>query len=462
VVAGLVAESEAKDAVIAELRSEIAGLKRRLGQTSRNSSKPPSSDGLAKPVARSLRPKTGKSQGKQPGGPGTHLSMVDKPDRVVNHVPSLCSGCGKGLRCGGGDAGVVRRQVFDLPEIRPVITEHRLRRRRCRGCGQVTTAPAPRQAPAPASYGPGVTALAAYLLGYQHIPVARTAQFVADLLGLPVSTGWVAGVLSTTAAELDGFEDRVAQQLRTSPVVHVDETGIRVDGRTRWLHTASTTELTAYFLHDLRGGEAMDEFGILRDFRGVAVHDGWVSYQDFGCVHARCNAHHLRELLDAGETHPEHTWPTLAGNLLEQLNTAAHNARNTGLATIPPDILDPLISRFTRTVHLGLLLHPPSPGRKQSKTRNLLLRLRDYLPDVLRFARDLRVPFTNNQAERDLRMIKAQLKISGCWRTKTSAKTWLRVRAYISTTRKNGINTLTALHNAITGNPWLPPKPETT
>ncbi len=460
-VARLVAENEVKDAVIAELRAEIVGLKRRLGQNSQNSSKPPSSDGLAKPAPMSLRRKTGRAQGKQPGGPGAYLSMVDNPDTVVNHVPSSCSGCGKGLRA-GVEAGVVRRQVLELPEIRPVVIEHRLYRRRCRGCHQVTTATAPKEASAPACYGPGVTALAAYLLGYQHIPVARTAQFLADLVSLPVSTGWVAGVLATTAAELGEFDKRLAEALRRSPVAHFDETGMRVDGRTRWLHTACTRELTAYFLHDLRGAEAMRTFGVLPRFRGVAMHDGWPSYQDYGGTHARCNAHHLRELLEAAETHPEHAWPGLAGKLLEQLNNAAHDARTAQRDTIPSDILDPLISRFTRTINLGLLLHPPNPGRKQSKTRNLLLRLRDYLPDVLRFARDLRVPFTNNQAERDLRMIKAQLKISGCWRTTTNAHAWLQVRAYISTTRKNGINTHTALHNAITGNPWLPPKPEMT
>jgi hypothetical protein len=174
---------------------------------------------------------------------------------------------------------------------------------------------------------------------------------------------------------------------------------------------------------------------ILTQFRGVAVHDGLMSYQDFGREHARCNAHHLRELVAASEAYPEHTWPRIAITTLEQLNTAAHTARDAGLGAIPTHIVDPLISRFVRTVNLGLLLHPPERGRKQSKTRNLLVRLRDY---------------------QHLRMIKAQLKISGGWRTQHGARAWLRVRGYISTARKNGLHIITALRDAITGNPWLP------
>ncbi|MFD9960837.1 IS66 family transposase [Amycolatopsis sp. NPDC058986] len=440
---------------IAALRDEVAVLKRRLGSNSGNSSMPPSADRFSKPAPKSLRGKTGRRQGKQPGAPGANLSVVENPDTIVNHVPSSCAGCGCRLRQ-AGDAGIVRRQVVDLPPVRPSVTEHRLRRLRCRGCGHVTTAAGPAEATAAVCYGPNVTALAVYLLTYQHIPVVRTAQLLADVLGLPVSTGWVGGVLAPVASRLDEFAGCVVRQLRAAPVAHFDETGIRVEGKRWWLHTACTSTLTAYLPHRLRGGEAMDEFGILRGFRGVIVHDGWLSYQDYGRIHARCNAHHLRELVAASETHPEHTWPLIAIKTLEELNTAAHAARDAGQAEIPARIRDPLISRFLRTINLGLLLHPPERGRKQSKTRNLLVRLRDYQDQVLRFARDLRVPFTNNQAERDLRMIKAQLKISGGWRTQHGAHTWLRVRSYISTVRKNRVHVITAIRDAITGNPWLP------
>ncbi|MBE1495344.1 transposase [Amycolatopsis lexingtonensis] len=380
---------------------------------------------------------------------------MKNPDTIVDHTPSACAGCGAGLRR-TDRAGVIRRQVVDLPPVRPAVTERHLHRLRCGGCHRVTTAPGPAEATAPACYGPNVTALAVYLLTYQHMPVARTAQLLADLMGLPVSTGWVAGVLTPVAAQLDGFAQQVEDALRAAPVAHFDETGIRVAGKNWWLHVV----LTAYLPHRQRGGEAMDEFGILTYFRGVAVHDGLMSYEDFGRKHARCNAHHLRELDAAGEAHPEYAWPRIAITTLEQLNTAAHTARDAGQATIPAHIVDPLLSRFVRTINVGLLLHPPDRGRKQSKTRNLLVRLRDYQHQVLLFARDLTVPFTNNQAERDLRLIKAQLKISGGWRTPHGAHAWLRVRSYISTARKNG-HVITALRDAITGNPWLPTTIET-
>ncbi|WP_439382372.1 IS66 family transposase [Amycolatopsis lexingtonensis] len=410
-VAAQAVELERAREEIVRLRDEVAQLRGRLGMNSGNSSMSPLSDRFSKPAPRSLRGMTGRKRGKQPGVPGASLSLVDDSDQVVDHVPSSCSGCGTGMRR-RDEVGVARRQVVDLPEVRPSVTEHRLHRLRCRGCHRVTTASAPAEATAPACYGPNVTALA-------------------DLMGLPVSTGWVAGVLTPVAVNLEGFAERVEQALRVAPVAHVDETGIRVAGRNWWLHVACAPRLTAYLPHRQRGGEVMDEFGILNYFRGVAVHDGLMSYQDFGRNHARCNAHYLRELVAAGETHPEHTWPRIAKKTLEELNAAAHAARNAGLEAIPANIVDPLISRFVRTIHLGLLLHPPSRDHKQSKTRNLLVRLRDYQHQVLLFARDLTVPFTTNQAERDLRMIKAQLKISGGWRTHHGAQAWLRVRGYL-------------------------------
>ncbi|WP_439379135.1 IS66 family transposase [Amycolatopsis lexingtonensis] len=320
---------------IVRLRDEVAQLRGRLGMNSGNSSMPPLSDRFSKPAPRSLRGMTGRKRGKQPGVPGASLSLVDDPDRVVDHVPSSCSGCGTGMRR-RDEVGVARRQVVDLPEVRPSVAEHRLHRLRCRGCHRVTTASAPAEATAPACYGPNVTALAVYLLTFQHVLVGRTVQLLEDLMGLRVSTGWVAGVLAPVAANLDGFAQRVEQALRTAPVAHVDETGIRVAGRNWWLHVACTSHLTAYLPHRQRGGEAMDEFGILNYFRGVTVHDGLMSYQDFGRNHARCNAHHLRELVAASEAHPEHTWPAIAFRTLEELNTAAHAARVAAWTPSPP------------------------------------------------------------------------------------------------------------------------------
>lgn len=454
-------------AEVTRLTARVAELERQLKTNSQNSSKPPSQDTFAKPPPRSLRRKTGRGQGKQPGAAGASLALVEDPDRVVDHVPAACSGCGNGLghRL---DVGVVRRQVHDLPDIRPVVTEHRLHQRRC-GCGVLTTAAAPAEATAPACYGPNITALAAYLLTYQHLPIARAAELLAEVTGTKVSTGWVAGVLGRLAPGLEPFVAATRAAITAAPVAHFDETGIRVLSRNRWLHSASTTWLTAYFLHDKRGREAIDAFGILDRFTGIAVHDGYHSYRTYDLTHALCNAHHQRELQAAAETYPGQTWPEAISAVLDELNTAAHTARDLDLPEIPDEVLTPLTRRYDTHIQTGLDQHPrnhrghPKGGRpSQTPARRLLQRLADYRNDVLRFAFDLTVPFTNNQAERDIRMTKTQLKITGGWRTHHGATTWLTIRSYISTIRKNGLHVLTALRDAITGNPWLPTSLATT
>jgi transposase len=454
-------------AEIERLTARVTELERQLTTNSRNSSKPPSQDLHTTPAPKSLRRKTGRGQGKQPGTPGTNLALVTDPDVVVDHVPSACAGCGQDLRRRPGVL-VGRRQVHDLPPIVPVVTEHRLYQRRC-GCGVLNTATAPVAASAPACYGPNITALAAYLLTYQHLPIARTTQLLAEVTGTAVSTGWVASVLGRLAPQLVPFVDATRAAVKAAPVAHFDETGIRVLSKNRWLHSASTLWLTAYFLHDKRGRTAIDAFGILDGFTGIAVHDGYHSYRTYPLTHALCNAHHQRELLAATETYPDHTWPAGISAALDALNTAAHTARDQGLTAIPGEILTALTDRYDSHVQAGLALHPrnatghPQGGRpRQTPARRLLRRLAEHRGDVLRFAFDLTVPFTNNQAERDIRMTKAQLKITGGWRTTHGATAWLTARSYVSTVRKNGVNVLTALHDAITGNPWLPPHPATT
>lgn len=454
-------------AEVARLTARVAELERQLKTNSQNSSKPPSQDTFAKPPPRSLRRKTGRGQGKQPGAPGASLKLVADPDSVVEHVPAACAGCGSGLD-EVPSCGVLRRQVHDLPEIVPVVTEHRLHQRRCR-CGVLTTAAAPAEAAAPACYGPNITALAAYLLTYQHLPIARAAELLAEVTATTVSTGWVAGVLGRLAPGLEPFVAATRAAVRAAPVAHFDETGVRVLSRNRWLHSVSTTWLTVYFLHDKRGREAIDAFGILDGFTGIAVHDGWHPYRTYDVTHALCGAHHQRELQAAAETYPGQSWPEAISAVLDELNAAAHTARDLDLPEIPDEVLTPLTRRYDTHVQDGLNLHPrnhrghPKGGRpSQSPARRLLDRLGKYRDDVLRFAFDLRIPFTNNQAERDIRMTKTQLKITGGWRTQHGATAWLTVRSYVSTVRKNGLNTLQALHDAITGNPWLPPSPATT
>jgi transposase len=460
-ITALTARLDALEADNAALRAENAELKRQLARNSRNSSRPPSTDGPEQtPPPRSLRRTTGRKAGKQPGTQGFSLELVDDPDEVVDHVPSCCRGCGTGLET-ATRVGVVRRQVRDVAPAVLTVTEHRLHKRRCE-CGQVTTATAPAQvAAAPVSYGPNLRSWVVYLLVFQHIPVARVVELVTDLSGARPSTGWVCRVLRDTAAALATVEKTIRTLLTAARILHVDETGAKVTGARWWLHVASTPKLTTFHLDQSRGRAAINTLGVLPGFTGVAVHDAWASYDGYDCAHALCGAHIARELVAAAETHADQHWPPQAIEALFGLNTAAHDARDQGMPSIPPEIAEPLLHAWRHAILVGLSSHPRRPGRKQSKTRNLLERLRDREVQVLRFAQDLTVPFTNNQAERDLRPAKTQMKISGTFRSETSATAWARIRGFVSTARKHGINAYEAIHSAVIGNPWTPPLPTT-
>ncbi|MDQ3153318.1 MAG: IS66 family transposase [Actinomycetota bacterium] len=372
----------------------IAELERQLGRNSRNSSQPPSADGPAVSPSRAARRRSGRNPGKQPGAGGSALFQTSDPDEIVDHVPEACGGCGSDL-ADAIAAGVVRRQVHDIPTITPTVVEHRLHKRRC-GCGATTTAVAPVGVGAAAVYGPNLRALAVYLLVFQHIPVARTAMLIADLTGTRPSTGWISSVLSTVAGVLGDVEKLIKSLITLAHVIHVDETSSNINGARWWLHVASTDKFTPYHLHPSRGRTAVAEFDVLPAFRGTVVHDALSVYDAYPQArHALCCQHLARELVAAGEAHPEHAWPDLALRALHGLNTAAHQAREQQLPAIPPEIGDRLLDSWRHALLVGLAEHRRVPGRRQSKARNLLMRLHDRDHQVLLFARDLSVPFTN-------------------------------------------------------------------
>jgi transposase len=446
-------------AQVSMLESKLAELEERLGRNPRNSSMPPSAEGFSKPPSpsRAERRAAGRKQGKQPGAPGKHLAQVVDPDHVIQHAPSSCSSCGSGL----DDAEVVgteRRQVFDLPEIRLVVTEHVSERRRCR-CGCTTKAIFPRAAIAPACYGPGIRALAAYLAVHQHLPMDRMAQLFSDVLSVPVSVGALAQMVAEAADATTPFLEATRDLLHDVPVVHFDETGGRAAGRLHWVHSASTGLLTLLDCHPKRGRAAMDDLGVIGEMSGVAVHDGWKPYRHYDLDHALCNAHHLREL-KAVAVGWDQGWANDLAGLLVEAKHAVEDSRASGLDHLDATTLHSIRVRYGQLVAKGFSLNPaPEFGKRsgyEKKAFNLLRRLDGQRADVLRFVTDFAVPFDNNQAERDIRMVKLQQKISGSWRTLDGARNFCAIRSYASTLRKQDHNVLAGLRQLFEGQAWIP------
>ncbi len=466
VQAAVIAELRAANASLvaanAALQARVAELERRLGRDSANSSRPPSQDGLRKPARaqrRAAERGEGRRPGKQPGAPGAHLTQVATPDEVVWHTPDRCGGCSGDL----ADApvvGVQARQVFDLPPLHLAVVEHRVQRRRC-ACGSTTAAAFPAHARAAACYGPGVRALVCYLYVHQHLPVDRAAQLLGDVLGAPLATGTLAAVVAEGAAGLEGFAQVVRERLAVAPVAHFDETGARVAGRLHWVHSASTAGLSLFTVHPKRGKVAMDAAGVLPGFGGVAVHDGWAPYWRYQDIrHALCGAHLLRELEAIAEG-PGQGWAAGMAELLCDVKLAGDRARAAGLQWVDDQARARLRVRYQRLLADGRAANPPPRaarrvGVRRSPAARLLARLDAHRDEVLRSLDDTRVPFDNNQGERDLRMVKLQQKISGCWRTLAGAQAFLTLRSYVSTARKQGMNPLAVLRQLFEGRPWLP------
>jgi uncharacterized coiled-coil protein SlyX len=471
-VAAQVALLAERDALIAAqaahlvaLEAQVAELRARLGQSSWNSSKPPSSDGYSKPPVnkdRSLRRRSGRRPGGQTGAPGHHLERREVADEEVVHPVTRCAGCGGDLS-GAPILESQSRQVLDLPDLRLRCVQHWIQKRRCPCCAELCASSFPAEARAPVCYGPRIRALGIYLVSYEHLPYERAADLLGDWVGAEVSVGSLQAFVAGGADGLEGFVEEIRQQLASADVAHFDETGGRIDGRLRWIHSASTETLTLLSAHAKRGIEAMDDAGVLPGFRGVAVHDGWAPYRAFEqATHALCGAHHLRELRAAWEE--GQLWARGISCLLVDTKDRVEQARAAGRERLSRSALRELHECYHDLIELGYEENPgladQEDGRrpKRTKAQNLLLRLDQREQEVLRFAHDLRVPFDNNLCERDLRMIKLQQKISGCWRTTAGAERFLAIRSYLSTARKQGQRPVEVLTQLAAGQPWMPPR----
>lgn len=447
-----------------ELVQRVHELERRLNQNSSNSSKPPSSDGYKKPDPKSLRGKSGKASGGQPGHKGHYLALTDTPGHIVTHSPSSCQKCGRNLE----DVPVQsyeKRQVSDLV-VRMETTEHRSEILCCPDCHHHNQAPFPAEVAYQVQYGPALKAFLSYGSVYQLIPLERLTELLFDLTGHSISEGTLYNTNQKLYEQLDSFEEHVKEQLKAAPVLHFDESGLRVNGKNHWLHSASNDELTYYTVHSKRGNVGMDAAGILPNYTGVSVHDGWAPYRTYSkCQHALCNIHHERELKAVIENDGQ-TWAKDMIHHLHQIKDTVEEAVALGLDRLPVEQISAFESTYDEIVQQGLaenpLAPPPPPGTKKrgrvkkTKTRNLLERLDEHREAVLLFMHDFRVPYTNNQAEQDVRMIKVHQKVYGTFRSLEGAQTFCRIRGYISTLKKQGRPVLKYIRHALQGNPFMP------
>jgi transposase len=400
-VQNLSAQLDDQQQMIASLSQRLDELENRLAKNSRNSSKPPSSDSITKPKPKSLRGKSGKKPGGQEGHPGTTLSLVENPEHVILHRPEVCEGCGGSLSHEGSSevSGYERRQVVDLPALLALeVTEHRAQRDRCFGCGTTTMAPFPVEASAQVGYGPRIEALMVYLVEYQLLPYERASELLFDLFGEPApGAGTLYSAVERSFEGLEETEEAIKEGLLggTEEVVGgFDETGLRVEGKRMWVHVASTGELTHYAVHEKRGVEATKEIGILPLFKGVAMHDGLSSYWHYEqCLHALCNAHHLRELTFVEEEH-EQEWAGRMKALLLEIEEAVREEAAVGETHLAPEKVEKFEKRYQGLVEAGVKANPPPErtgkrGRpKQSKGKNLVDRLDKHREAVLRYMHD--------------------------------------------------------------------------
>lgn len=461
VIEAQAAQLHAKDALVAMLTSRVEELERRLGKDSSTSSKPPSADSpYVKPKRTSLRGKSGRAPGKQHGASSSTLAQVSDPDEVVDCDPPSCGDCGADL-AGAPVVGTHTRQVFEVrPPPPPRVTEYRVIARRCPGCGVSTCGRAPTGVTGRVQYGPEVIAHAANLVCGHYIPVSRAARLMRAMLGVSVSVGTMAGVRGRAARLLeDTFLPHVRRLLRSVGVLGVDETPARAAGGLTYVHVACTEYLTAMHTGRRTKG-AIDAGGVLPGFDGVLVRDGYAGYLHLtDAVHAWCGAHNLRDLAAFHRADPVgQVWARAMADALVDANHAAHVARIAGRRVLDEQVLAGILARYRGAVAVGLSNNSGKCGGLAADALTLARRFRDHEDMILRFMTDLAVPFTNNQAERDVRPVKIQQRTSGgCWRTLVGLADFAVVQSYLSTATKWGVDTLDALRQLFATGPWLPP-----
>lgn len=444
---------------IVQLEARITDLEARLNQNSRNSSQPPSTDGYRRP--QSPRKKGEKPPGGQRGHKGQTLEMVENPNKIEFHSVMACKGCGASLE-DEKPVKVERRQVHDA-EFKIIVTEHRAEHKQCPQCGRVNRAEFPSDAQFPVQYGQNLRALMVYLCIYQLVPYDRVRETFSDIFGRSLSTGTLVNAVQDCHRNLAGVEEQIQELLTGAEVLHVDETGMRVTGIRQWLHVASTDVLTWYGHHRKRGNRATDDMQILPRFKDTMVHDFWAPYFRYPSRHALCNAHLLRELKGISENYQQ-SWSEELHALILEIKGEVDSVPEHSCSLSPHKVAD-FEDRYFRIIENGLNEIPiPANSdfprkrgpKKQSKAKNLIDRCLLFQREILSFMHNFSIPFSNNQAERDIRMVKLQQKISGTFRSEDGAAAFCRIRGYLSTVKKNDRPVFVSLVGAFQGNPFTP------
>lgn len=447
---------------VEQLNQTIKELNEKLNKNSKNSSKPPSSDGLKKLVTKSLRQSSGKKAGAQQGHAGAHLVVMSDPDDVLKHLPDGCESCSNLSKCMERRACVVeKRHVLDAI-VSVHVTEHqRIEMIKCPfHDGQTLAGTFPENVLATVQYGDNLKALAVTLNTVGMVSIKRTHEILGGVFSIPISTGTISSMVKKCAESVSNTVNSIRQKVINSAIVHFDETGTRVEGKTMWVHNSSTEEYTYLSVHQKRGIDGMNDNGVLPVFHGIAMHDCWKSYWKYDVTHAICCAHLLRELTGIEENDPEQKWATKFKELLLEMKKVKDKALVAGKSALSYYHLHKFDSNYKAILQQAIELNPipvtteKKRGRKKKgKILALVERLREYKASVCLFIKNFAVPLDNNQAERDIRMIKIKTKVSGCFRSKHGAIDFLKIMSYVGTAKKRGINSYKAIKNVIAGNP---------
>ena len=456
---------QGEEAVVAKFMEFDARLKRLeeiIGMNSTNSSKPPSTDNKLIKQRDKQQKSSKRKRGGQTGHKGSNLKINPNPDQINVLKPQNCSCCSSSLK-NIKSIKVEKRQLLDLPNVKINVTEFQSYTKICPKCKTPNKPSFPENINGIAQYGDNIRSFVSYCNTYQMLPYERISEFIEDFIGHKISTGTIYSFLNQHHSRLENFENRLKQELIKEDVIHSDETGVNIKGKLNWIHVASSNTLTYYMLHKKRGKIAMDDMGILANYNGIAVHDHWKPYNKYSCTHSYCNAHILREL-NAITQMENRQWSKDMYSLLTNINIAIHKAKNSFKSHLTTRQIGKFTNNYRQICKNGKNYYQPpdsSHGKtrgpiKQEKGKNLLDRLLKYQEETLRCLNDFRVPFTNNLAERDLRMIKVKEKISGTFASFGGGEIFCRIRSYISTLKKNSIPILDGLRMALNGNAYFP------